>query len=79
MKRAVVQNDINNIQERLNEMLISVPALNDNETLSLPTEQTSTTQYFTPKISMDENGKKKIDEHENYTDNDNGDGDPYRN
>ncbi len=59
IKRTIVQDDIENIQERLNEMLISVPPINDNETLLLPTEQISTTEYFTPKISIDENGKKK--------------------
>jgi len=82
IKRTIVQDDIENIQERLNEMLISVPPINDNETLLLPTEQISTTEYFTPKISIDENGKKKIDEHdshlindENKTDNDDDDDD----
>jgi hypothetical protein len=59
IKRTIVQDDIENIQERLNEMLIAASTTNDNETLLLPIEQTSTTQYFTPKISIDENGKKK--------------------
>jgi hypothetical protein len=78
IKRTIVQDDIENIQERLNEMLISVPPINENETLLLPVEQTSTTQYFTPKISIDENGKKKLDEHENQTDDDDDDDDLYR-
>lgn len=62
IKRTIVQDDIENIQERLSEMLIVGPAANENETSLLPAEQSSTTQYFTPKISLDENGKKKIDE-----------------
>lgn len=66
MKRIIVQDDIENIQERLNEMLITVPITNDNDTLLLPTEQISTTQYYTPKISIDENGKKKLDEHDSH-------------
>ena len=83
IKRTIVQDDIENIQERLNEMLIAAPLANDNETSLLPPEQISTTEYFTPKISLDENGKKKIDEHdsqlindENHTDDD--DDDLYR-
>jgi hypothetical protein len=78
IKRTIVQDDIENIQERLNEMLISAPPINENETLLLQVEQTSTTQYFTPKISIDENGKKKIDEDENQTDDDDDDDDLYR-
>ncbi|CAF0864989.1 unnamed protein product [Rotaria sordida] len=77
MKRTIIQDDLENIQERLNDMLISVHPINDNDTLLIQTEQTSTTQYFTPKISIDENGKKKHDEHgsqlindENHSDND---------
>ena len=56
-------------------MLIAAPPTNENETLLLQVEQTSTTQYFTPKISIDENGKKKIDEDENQTDDDDDDDD----
>ncbi|CAF3134017.1 unnamed protein product [Rotaria sp. Silwood2] len=77
MKRTIVQDDLENIQERLNDMLISVHPVNDNDTLLLQTEQTSTTQYFTPKISIDENGKKKHDSQlindENHIDDDNDD------
>ncbi len=80
IKRTIVQDDIENIQERLNEMLIAASTTNDNETLLLPIEQTSTTQYFTPKISIDENGKKKIDEHDSHLINDENqtDDDRYR-
>ncbi len=66
IKRTIIQDDIENIQERLNEMLISAPTINDNETLLLSAEQVSTTEYFTPKISIDENGKKKIDEQDSH-------------
>jgi len=66
IKRTIIQDDIENIQERLNEMLISAPIINDNETLLLSAEQVSTTEYFTPKISIDENGKKKIDEQDSH-------------
>lgn len=66
IKRIIVQDDIENIQERLNEMLITVPVTNDNETSLLPAEQISTTQYFTPKISIDENEKKKLDENDGH-------------
>ncbi len=79
IKRTIVQDDIENIQERLNELLIAVPLANNNETLLLPAEQVSTTQYFTPKISIDENGKKKLDEQDinddNKTDEDDDDDD----
>ncbi len=75
IKRTIIEDDIENIQERFNEMLIAVPPTNDNETLLQPTEQISTTQYFTPKISIDENGKKKIDEDD---DDDDDDDDLYR-
>jgi len=75
IKRTIVQDDIENIQERLNEMLITVPPTNDNETLLIPTEQISTTQYFTPKISIEENGKKKIDEDDSHLINDEDDDD----
>jgi hypothetical protein len=67
VKRSVTQDDIENIQERLNEMLIVAPATNNhssNDTLLLPAEQVSTTEYFTPKVSIDDNGKKKPDEHD---------------
>jgi len=77
IKRTIVEDDIENIQERLNEMFIAVPPTNNNETLLQTTEQISTTQYFTPKISIDENGKKKSDEHENHSDDDDDD-DLYR-
>jgi hypothetical protein len=56
-------------------MLITVPPTNDNETLLIPTEQISTTQYFTPKISIEENGKKKIDEDDSHLINDEDDDD----
>ncbi|CAF1398230.1 unnamed protein product [Adineta ricciae] len=61
IKRTVVQDDIENIQERLNEMLIVAPTAT-NETMLLPAEQVSTTEYFTPKISIDDSGRKKGDE-----------------
>ncbi|CAF1218041.1 unnamed protein product [Rotaria sordida] len=51
-------------------MFIAAPTTNDNETLLLPIEQTSTAQYFTPKISINENGKKIIDEHDSHLIND---------
>ncbi|CAF4059854.1 unnamed protein product, partial [Rotaria magnacalcarata] len=70
IRRTIIQDDIENIQERLNDMLISVPLINDNETLLIATEQTSTTQYFTPKISIDEHGKKKFDDQDSQLDND---------
>lgn len=62
IKRSIVQDDIENIQERLNEMLITAPtAVHEHETSLLPPEQSSTTEYFTPKVSVDEHGKKKSD------------------
>ena len=70
IKRTIVQDDIENIQERFNEMLIIAPSIHENETSLLPTEQSSTTQYFTPKISIDENGKKKLDEQDSQLIND---------
>ncbi|UJR34082.1 hypothetical protein I4U23_021492 [Adineta vaga] len=72
-KRTVVQDDIENIQERLNEMLIIAPIANNNETLLLPAEQVSTTEYFTPKVSIDESGKKKHDEDHSTDDDDDDD------
>jgi hypothetical protein len=54
LRRTIVQDDIENIQERLNEMLIAVPSTNENEKYFL-TQQKSTTEYFTPKISIEEN------------------------
>jgi len=54
LRRTIVQDDIENIQERLNEMLIAVPSTNENEK-HLLTQQKSTTEYFTPKISIEEN------------------------
>ena len=65
IKRSTVQDDIENIQERLNGMLLTGPTSNENETVLQSTEQTSTSQYFTPKISIHENEKEKIDEQEN--------------
>ncbi|CAF0989389.1 unnamed protein product [Rotaria sp. Silwood1] len=73
MKRTIIQDDLENIQERLNDMLISVHPGNNNDTLLIQTEPTSTTQYFTPKISIDENGKKKQNEHDNQSINDDDD------
>lgn len=67
IKRSIVQDDLENIQERLNEILITAPTNNANESSLLPTEQASTTEYFTPKISIDEHGKKKLDERENQS------------
>jgi hypothetical protein len=74
IKRTIVHDDIENIQERFNEMLIIGPPTNNNDSLPLPAEQSSTTQYFTPKISIDENGKKKLDDQ----DQDDEDDDLYR-
>jgi hypothetical protein len=54
LRRTIVQDDIENIQERLNEMLIAVPSTNENEK-PLLAQQKSTTEYFTPKISIEEN------------------------
>lgn len=67
IKRSTVQDDLDNIQERLNEMLIAAPTGNENETVCQPTDQSSTSQYFTPKISIHENGKEKIDEQDNQS------------
>jgi len=78
IKRTIVEDDIENIQERLHEMFIAAPSINDNETLLQPTEQISTTQYFTPKISIDENGKKKIDDEYKTDEDDDDDDDLYR-
>jgi hypothetical protein len=55
IKRTIIQDDIENIQERLNEMLIAVPSTNENDNKHLLTQQKSTTEYFTPKISIEEN------------------------
>ena len=72
VKRSVTQDDMENIQERLNEMLIIAPARSNhssNETLLLPPEQVSTTEYFTPKVSIDDHqGKKKPDEQDSQWD-----------
>lgn len=67
IKRSTVQDDIDSIQERLNEMLITGPTGNENDTVLQPTEQSSTSQYFTPKISILDNGKEKIDEQDNQS------------
>jgi hypothetical protein len=75
IKRTIVHDDIENIQERFNDMLIAGPSINANDTLLLPAEQSSTTQYFTPKISIDENGKKKLDEQDSHLMNDDDDDD----
>ncbi|CAF1088086.1 unnamed protein product [Adineta steineri] len=77
IKRTNNQDDIENIQERFHEMLITAPTANNNETISSLAEQTSTTEYFTPKISIDENGKKKTDEQDNQTDDDDDDDELY--
>jgi len=75
IKRSNVHDDLDHIQERLHEMLITAPQTNGNESSLIPTEQCSTTEYFTPKISIDENGKKKTDDNE--TDDDDDDDDSY--
>jgi hypothetical protein len=54
LRRTIVQDDIENIQERLNDMIISVPSTNQNEK-HLLTQQKSTNEYFTPKISIEDN------------------------
>jgi hypothetical protein len=53
LRRTIVQDDIENIQERLNGMLIAVPSTNENDKRLL-TQQKSTTEYFTPKISIED-------------------------
>lgn len=60
LRRTIVQDDIENIQERLNGMLIAVPSPNENAK-SLLTQQKSTTEYFTPKISIEENDENDLD------------------
>lgn len=47
----IPQDDIENVQERLNEMLISVPSTTTDKPLLV--QQKSTNEYFTPKISLD--------------------------
>jgi hypothetical protein len=59
IKRSIVQDDIENIQERLHGILITVPSVNEQDMSLLQAEQTSTTEYFTPKISIDDNAKRK--------------------
>ncbi|CAF0863541.1 unnamed protein product [Adineta steineri] len=56
LRQIIVQDDIENIQERLNEMLIAVPPTNENEK-PLLTQQKSTNEYFTPKISVDDDNE----------------------
>jgi hypothetical protein len=60
LRRTIVQDDIENIQERLNGMLIAVPSTNENEK-HLLTQQPSTTEYFTPKISIEESDDDDLD------------------
>ena len=54
LRRTIVQEDMENIQERLNEMLIAVPSGNENEKPAL-IQRKSTTEYFTPKVWIDGN------------------------
>ena len=74
IKRSIVQDDLENLQERLNEILISgptQPATQENETSLLPADQASTTEYFTPKISIEDHSKKKkLDEQTSDDDDD---------
>lgn len=49
LRQTIVEDDIENIQERLNDMLIAVP---------------STNEYFTPKISIEENEINDEDDNE---------------
>jgi len=51
LRRTIVQDDMENIQERLNEMLIAVPNENEKPLLN---QQKSTNEYFTPKISIED-------------------------
>ena len=68
LRRTIVQEDMENIQERLNEMLIAVPSGNENEKPAL-IQRKSTTEYFTPKVCIDGN---HLD-----TDDDDDDDDPF--
>ena len=58
LRRTIVQDDIENIQERLNEMLIAVPSTDEN------TPQNLTTEYFTPKISIEDTQIDNDDDHD---------------
>jgi hypothetical protein len=60
LRRTIIQDDIENIEERLNEMLIAVPSTNENEK-HLLTQQKSTNEYFTPKISIEDNEDDNLD------------------
>jgi preprotein translocase subunit SecD len=60
LRRTIVQDDIENLEERLNEMLIAVPSTNENEK-HLLTQQKSTNEYFTPKISIEDNEDDNLD------------------
>ena len=61
LRRTMVQDDIENIQERLNGMMIGVSS-NDENCQPLLTQQKSTTEYFTPKISVEETDEDDLDE-----------------
>jgi hypothetical protein len=58
LRRTIVEDDIENIEERLNGMIIAVPSTNEKRLL---TQQKSTTEYFTPKISIEENEDDDLD------------------
>lgn len=60
LRRTIVQDDIENIQERLNGMMIGVSSTDEN-TKPLLVQQKSTTEYFTPKISTEENDEDDLD------------------
>lgn len=64
LRQTIVRDDIENIQERLHGMIIGVPSTDDEHPKTILTQQKSTTEYFTPKISTedeeDEFDRKKI-------------------
>ncbi|CAF1536107.1 unnamed protein product [Adineta ricciae] len=60
LRRTIAQDDMENIQERLNEMLIAVPSINENEKQFLK-QQKSTNEYFTPKVSIDDEDDEQFD------------------
>ena len=60
LRRTIIQDDIENIQERLNEMLIAVPSIDENEKQFLKQEK-STNEYFTPKVSIGDEDEEQFD------------------
>ena len=64
LRQTMVRDDIENIQERLNGMMIGVPSTDDENPKVFLTQQKSTTEYFTPKISAEENDEDDFDRKE---------------